>query len=158
MQHDLGANHSSLLPASRRSAGSSSLFGRLVEPVVRGLDAEIEARSDALARDMELCDLARRTGDRESVNAFEFRMRETYGELLPRLVVRGLVNLMPHLGALLVLYHLLPVLNLPGGVSVSTVSAYIAVGITLLLLRALTRAARTRRLGHEDPRLSTEDA
>lgn len=150
MQRDLGCDHSPVMPANRRSAGSSSWYGRLVEPVVRSLDAEIEARGEALARDVELCDLARRTGDRESVEALEFRMRETYGELLPRLVVRGLVNVVPHLGVLLALYYLLPVLTLPGGVALSTVSAYIAVGITVLLVRALS-SARTRRRGGDTP-------
>ncbi len=156
MQRDLGDDHSSILPASRRSEGSTSLYARLVQPVVRGLDAEIEARGEALARDVELCDLARRTGDRESVDALEFRMRETYGELLPRVVVRGLVNVVPHLGVLLALYSLLPVLTLPGDVAVSTVSTYIAVGITVLLVRALS-SALTRRRGDDQPHLQSEN-
>lgn len=155
MQRDLGTDRSPGMSASRPSARSSSWYGRLVEPVVHGLDAEIETRGDALARDAKLRDLAHRAGDRESVDALEFRMRETYGELLPRLVVRGLVNVVPHLGVLLALYYLLPVLTLPGGVALSTVSAYIAGGITLLLVRALSKAW-TRRRRDEEPHVQPE--
>ncbi|MDX5894712.1 hypothetical protein [Rubrobacter radiotolerans] len=82
---------------------------------------------------MELRNLAHQMGDWESVDAFEFRMRETYGELLPRYVVRGLINLVPHLLALCALYYLLPIVELPGGIRVSTVSAYIAFGVCFLV-------------------------
>ncbi len=150
MPRDLGTDRPLALPADPRPVRSGLSYARLVQPVVRNLDAEIETRSEALARDMKLRNLAHRAGDRESVEAFEFRMRETYGELLPRLVVRGLVNLVPHLGVLLALYYLLPVLTLPGGVAVSTVSAYIAVGVAVLLVRALTKM-RSRRRGDEEP-------
>lgn len=110
------------------------LYGRLVAPITRQLDAEIEERGESFKRDMELRNLADRMGDRESLNAFEFRMRETYGELLPRVVIRGLVNLMPHLLVLSALYYLLPVVELPGGVRVSTISVYIVVGIVFLVV------------------------
>lgn len=129
------------------------LYGRLVAPVVRGLDAEIEERSASLRRDMELRNMAERMGDRESLEAFEFRMRETYGELLPRVVVRGFVGLMPHLLALCALYYLLPVVGLPGGLEVSTVSAYIAIGVCALLLyhyRAWRRRTGPARAGHRE--------
>lgn len=145
MQRDLGTGRSYVTSARRRPAGPGSWYARLVAPLVRDLDAEIETRGEALSRDVELCDLARRTGDREAVTALEFRMRETYGELLPRVVVRGLVNVVPHLGVLLALYYLLPVLTLPGGAALSTVAAYIAVGVSVLLVRALTRARAGRR-------------
>ncbi len=154
MQRDLGVDRSAVMSSSRPSARTGSWYGRLVAPLVSGLDAEIEQRGESLARDMELRHLAHRVGDRESVRAFEFRMRETYGELLPRLLVRGLVNVVPHLGVLLALYYLLPVLTLPGGAVLSTVSAYIAVGITVLLVRALSRTCRRHRQGartHQQP-------
>lgn len=110
-------------------------YARLVAPLTRRLDAEIGERSAALKRDMELREKAHRMGDKESVEAFEFRMREAYGELLPRLMVRGLINLVPHLLVLSGLYYLLPAVTLPGELRVSTVSAYIAVGLAVLLLR-----------------------
>lgn len=109
-------------------------YQQLVAPITRELDAEIEEQGEALKRDMELRNLAHQMGDRESLDAFEFRMRETYGEFLPRVVVRGMVNLMPHLFLLSALYYLLPVVELPGGARVSTVSAYIAVGIGVMLV------------------------
>ena len=155
MQRDLGAGRSYATPAPRRAAGARSWYARLVAPIVSGLDAEIETRGEALSRDVELCDLARRTGDREAVVALEFRMRETYGELLPRVVVRGLVNVVPHLGVLLALYYLLPVLTLPGGATLSTVAAYIAVGVTVLLVRILIRARAGRR--RDGPHLQPEN-
>lgn len=122
------------------------LYGRLVAPIVRQLDTEIEERSEALKRDMELRNLAHQMGDRESLDAFEFRMRETYGELLPRVVVRGLVNLIPHLLLLCALYYLLPIVELPGGTRISTISVYIAVGIGVLVINHY-RAWRRRRAG-----------
>lgn len=109
-------------------------YARLVAPLTRVLEMEIEARGEALNRDMELRNLAHQMGDWKSVDAFEFRMRETYGELLPRLVVRGLVNMVPHLVLLSVLYYVLPIVELPGGMRISTVSAYIAIGVSLLLV------------------------
>lgn len=136
------------------------LYGRLVAPITRRLDAEIEERSEALKRDMELRDLAHRMGDRESLNAFEFRMRETYGELLPRVVVRGLVNLVPHLLLLCALYYLLPVVEFPGGVGVSTISVYIAVGICVLVVhhyRAWRRRAGPAGAGHRNKAASVEE-
>lgn len=122
------------------------LYGWLVAPIVRQLDTEIEERGEALKRDMELRNLAERMGDRESLDAFEFRMRETYGELLPRVVIRGLVNLMPHLLLLCALYYLLPIVELPGGTRISTISVYIAVGIGVLVILHY-RAWRGRRAG-----------
>ncbi|MEJ7873390.1 MAG: hypothetical protein WKF67_14110 [Rubrobacteraceae bacterium] len=58
-------------------------YGRLVAPATRQLDAEIEERGDSLKRDMELRNLADEMGDWESLDAFEFRMRETYGGFFP---------------------------------------------------------------------------
>lgn len=129
------------------------LYGRLVAPVTRQLDAEIEERGESLKRDMELRNLADQIGDRESLNAFEFRMRETYGELLPRIVVRGLVNLMPHLIALSALYYLLPVVELPGDVRLSMISLYIIVGIVFLVVhhyRAWRRRPRPAGTGYQE--------
>lgn len=129
------------------------LYGRLVAPVTRQLDAEIEERGESLKRDMELRNLADEMGDRESLNAFEFRMRETYGELLPRVLVRGMVNLMPHLLLLSALYYLLPIVELPGGIRLSTISAYIVVGIVLLVVhhyRAWRRRARLAGAGYHE--------
>lgn len=124
----------SLAQTDKARARMRFSYARLVEPLTGLLETEIEARGEALKRDMELRNLAHQMGDWESVNAFEFRMRETYGELLPRVVVRGLVNLVPHLMLLSVLYYVLPIVELPGGMRVSTVSAYIAVGLFLLLV------------------------
>lgn len=129
------------------------LYGRLVAPVTRQLDAEIEERGESLTRDMELRNLADRMGDRESLNAFEFRMRETYGELLPRVVVRGMVNLVPHMLALCALYYLLPIVELSGGIHLSTISVYIVVGISFLVVhhyRAWRRRARPAGAGYHE--------
>lgn len=129
------------------------LYGRLVAPITRQLDAEIGERGESLERDMELRNLADRMGDQESLNAFEFRMRETYGELLPRVVVRGMVNLVPHLLALCALYYLLPIVELSGGVHLSTIRIYIVVGIVFIVVhhyRAWRRRASPAGAGYQE--------
>lgn len=115
------------------------LRAHVTEPLTRQLNLRIEAASASLRHDMEMRRLAARQGDRLAVEAFEFRMRETYGELLPRLVVAGLIGLWPHLAVLCLLYWFLPELTLPGEVTVSTVSAYIVVGVLLLVSRHVRR-------------------
>lgn len=114
----------------------------VTEPLTRQLNLQIEAASASLRHDMEMRRLAARHGDRLAVKAFEFRMRETYGELLPWLVVSGLIGLSPHLAVLCLLYWFLPELALPGEVTVSTISAYIVVGVLLLVGRHVRRWRR----------------
>lgn len=132
------------------------VYQRLVSPITRTLDSEIEEQGSALERDMELRELAHRLGDREAVDAFEFRMRETYGELLPRVVVRGFINLIPHLLILCGLYYLLPVLDVPRAGQVSTISLYIAVGVLVVLARvyrAWRRRSAPARAGSRDAQM-----
>lgn len=109
------------------------LYARMVVPVTSRLDAEIQERGETLKRDMELRNLAHEMGDWESVKAFEFRMRNTYSELLPHIVIRGFIGLMPHLLVLCGFYYILPTVTLTGGWQVSTVSAYIVAGVSLLI-------------------------
>lgn len=134
--------------------GSTSLRVRpgvrdVLESLTRPLEAEIHSCSERLERDVELRQLAWRVGDRDAVAALEFRMRETYAELLPRVVVRGLIGLLPHLLALCLLYWLLPTVSVLG-LTVSTVSAYILVGVLLLLGRH-GRAWHGRRRAAREP-------
>lgn len=158
MERGDGADLASAMSARRlRGAGVRISYARLMAPVVRGLDAEIESRVESLTRDMDLRGQAHRAGDQESVKAFEFRMRESYGELLPRIIVRGLVSLLPHLAVLTLLYYLLPTLVLPGGVTVPTVSAYIAVGLGVLLLHHVRTWRRRHHGKHEETALSAQN-
>jgi hypothetical protein len=134
------------------------LYRAILSPLLSPLEAEIEERSNSLRKDMELRNLAEEIGDWESVEALEFRMRETYGELLPRVVTKGLIGLMPHLLVLCALYAWLPEVSLLGD-QVSTVKAYILVGLAILAFShwlAWRRRAETIRYDVRYPRVGKE--
>lgn len=64
------------------------------------------------------------------------------------MVVRGMVNLIPYLLLLCGFYYLFPIVELPNGIRVSTISVYIVVGIVFLIIHHY-RAWR-RRVGLAD--------